>query len=195
MQSHYVELQLHAQQFRAKFVVGLMQTCFRCSSELPAGAGYLLPAGGPHLQAVCRLCWLLDQVAELVGRAEPAVASCVQDGLEELYGVLISGERDAARSVGNLSGYLSSRGGLSGSFRPPSSGNISRGGPSRSLFSASAGDQLSASQAEQRTSVAASSVSDFADSACRCRDSRSRSARRGRRQRSGRKRRSQPSPG
>ena len=186
MQSHYVELQLHAQQFRAFFLVGLMQTCFRCSSELPAGAGYLLPAGGPHLQAVCRLCWLLDQVVELVARAEPAVARRVEDGLEELYGVLITGERDAARSGGALSGYLSSRDGLSGSFRPPSSGNASRGRASGSLFSPPAGDQLSASQAEPRASVAASSDSDFADAACRCRDSRSRSARRGRRQRSGR---------
>ena len=170
-----------------KPIHSLMQTCFRCSTEFPAGAGYLLPAGGPQLQAVCRLCWLLDQVAELVGRAEPAVASCVEDGLEELYGVLIAGERDAARSGGALSGYCSGRGGLSGKFRPPSSGDVSRGRPSGSLFSLPAGDQLSASQAEPRASVAASSESDVADAAGRGRDSRSRSARRGRRQRSGRR--------
>ena len=205
MQSHYVELQLHLQQFRTKFWVGLMQTCFRCPAGFSAGAAYLLPAGGPQLQAVCRRCWLVDQVTELVVRADGDTAATVRDGLEELYGVLITGEQKAARSAlpgphgsgdrGALSGYFTSRGGLSGSFRPPSSGDVSRSGPCGSFFSPPAGDQLLASQAEPRASVAASSDSDVADAACRCRGSRSRSARRGRRQRSGRKRRSQPSPG
>ena len=199
----YDHVLLHTQQFRAN--IGFMQPCFRCNAGLVASAACLLPERSGALKAVCRCCWLVDQVTELVVRADGDTGATVRDGLEELYGVLITGEQNAARSAlpgphgtGDsvaFSGFFSSRGGFSGSLRPPSSGDVTHGGPCGSFRAPSSGDQYATPQAEQRSSVAAASDSDTAVSAYRPRGDRSRSLSRGRRQRSGRKRRSQPSPG